>query len=334
MTSSRRATIRDVAAAAGVSKSLVSLVFSGGRVGDERRERVLAAADRLGFRPNYAARSLAATDGGFTGILVSDLHHPALGEIVDAARAELAASGRSALLTAATMPGDGGAAGLDRRTLHVFGDLRPRSILVVGSVPEMGALAEIAPGVPLVVASAVADTTDPVATVRTDDDAGMRLVVDHLVARGHRRIAHVGGRGGIVAARRADAYRNAMAAHGLAAEARVEGSDFTEAAGFAAGRALCADERRPTAVACVNDQAAVGVLAAADDAGARFAVAGYDDSPIARLRQVSLTSVDPHAAEIGRAAARCIVDAEEGRAPVARETLVDPVLVARASTAS
>ncbi|WP_156761715.1 LacI family DNA-binding transcriptional regulator [Microbacterium karelineae] len=332
MSPSRRATIRDVAAEAGVSKSLVSLVFSGGRVSDDRRARVLAAAERLGFRPNYAARSLAATDGGFTGILVADLHHPALGEIVDAARVELARSGRSALLTAATMPGDDGSAGLDRRTLHVFGDLRPRSIIVIGSVPDAGAIAESAPGIPIVVASAVADAADPVATVRSDDEAGMRLVVDHLVERGHARIAHVGGRGGIVAERRAAAYAAAMTAHGLGDQVRVADAGFSESAGYAAGRALCADP--PTAIACVNDAAAVGVLAAADDAGARIAVAGYDDSPIARLRQVSLTSVDPHAAEIGRAAARRAIDAEEGRAPIARETLVEPALVVRASTAA
>jgi DNA-binding LacI/PurR family transcriptional regulator len=82
----------------------------------------------------------------------------------------------------------------------------------------------------------------------------------------------------------------------------------------------------------VNDLAAVGVLAAADDYPSAVAVTGYDNSSVAQLRRVSLTSVDPHNAEIGVQAARRILEAEEGLAAAEPETLVPPALVPRAST--
>lgn len=330
-----RPTIRDVAKEAGVSKSLVSLVYSNdSKVSDERRQRVLEAASRLGFRPNLTARSLAAASGDFTGILVADLHNPVFAEIVDAARAELSRKGRVALLTSAMLPGPDGTPELDRRALAVFGDLRPRSILVLGSVPDMGELDVIRPRIPVVIASAIADHLTVAATVRSDDTAGMRLVVAHLVERGHRRIAHIGGRGGIVAERRVAAYAEAMAAHGLASEIRVEPSDYSERGGYTATRSLLEQRPATTAVAAVNDLAAVGALAAIAEAAPAIpvAVTGYDNSFIAQLPQVSLTSVDPHNAEIGVQAAHRVIEAEEDRASAGPETLVAPSLVVRGST--
>lgn len=330
MAEARRPTIRDVAAAAGVSKSLVSLHYSGGGVSEERRARIVEAAERLGFRPNLTARALSASDGGFTGVLVADLGHSVFAEVVDAARAALARSGRAALLTSAMLPDADGVPRLDERALAIFGDLRPRSVLVVGSIPDLPALAGLVSGTPIVVASAASEGADVAATVRSDDVAGIRMAVDHLVSRGHRRIAHIGGRGGAVATRRAEAFAAALSAHGL--EAQVAPSDFTEEGGHAAARSLLAEGRQaPTAVVAANDLAAVGALAAATATGAALAVTGYDDSRIARLPQVSLTSVDPRNAEIGAAAAERILAVEAGTEPPA-ETLVAPRLVVRSTT--
>lgn len=329
---SRRPTIRDVAAAAGVSKSLVSLLYAGGSVGPERRERILAVADRLGFRPNLTARALSSADGGFTGVLVADLHNSVFAEVVDAARAELARHGRSALLTSAIMPDPDGVPRLDERALAVFHDLRPRSILVVGSIPDLAALTEIIAGTPLVVASAVGEHVPVAATVRSDDGAGIRLAVEHLLKQGHRRIAHIGGRGGVVAERRLETYLAAVVEHGL--EPLVAPADFTERAGYTATRELLETDgrARPTGIVAANDLAAVGALAAASAAGAAMAVTGYDDSQVARLPQVGLTSVDPRNAEIGAAAAGCVIEVESGAAPKQPETLIAPRLVVRAST--
>ncbi|HLS92436.1 MAG TPA: LacI family DNA-binding transcriptional regulator [Microbacterium sp.] len=326
-----RPTIRDVAAHAGVSKSLVSLLFSGGSVSAERRERILASARELGYRPNLTARTLSASDGGFTGILVADLHNTVFAEVVDAARAELSHEGRAALLTSALLRDPDGEPRLDERALEIFRDLRPRSVLVVGSIPDLPALVDLIEGTPLVVASAVAEGLAPAATVHSDEQAGMALAVSHLVERGHSRIAHVGGRGGEVAVRRERAYARAMADSGLGDAARVAPSDYTERGGYRAAAALLDQADPPTGVVAVNDMAAIGVLAAAAERGVRLAVTGYDNTALSALRQIDLTSVDPRNAEIGAQAARRIIQAEDG-GDDAGEILVAPRLVARAST--
>lgn len=328
----KRPTIRDVATAAGVSKSLVSLVFSDSSgVSADRRQRVLAAADALGYRPNWLARALAADDGNFVGILVADTHNPLFMEIVDAARIELAARGQYGLLTSAVLPPrEGDPPRLDERILSAFGDLRPRSVLIVGSVPDMPVLSRLAYGVPIVVASAIAENLPMAVSVRSDDAVGMDLVIAHLVERGHRRIAHLGGQGGPVAAERASSYVEAMRRHGLADEICIEPAEFTESSGFRAADALLRSAHPPTAIAAMNDLTAIGAQTAIDERAAATSVAltGYDNTFLAANSRISLTSVNSDNAEIGRRAAHAL---DEPNAP-GRQILVTPTLVVRASS--
>lgn len=328
----KRPTIRDVANAAGVSKSLVSLVYANpSSVSPERTRRVLDAAEELGFRPNVVARSLAGNDGNFIGVLVADLHNPVFADIVDAARRELARVGEVSLMTSATLPGGASRRELDDRLLALFRDLRPRGILIVGSVPDMPAVAALAASSRIVVASAIADSLPTACTVRGDDVAGMRLVVDHLVGLGHRDIAHIGGQGGLVAQARARAYEAAMTAHGLEGLIRVESADYSENGGHAAAGRLLASGAPPTAITAVNDLAAVGALAAAGEHGRRVSVTGYDDTFLASLRQISLTTIDPGNAAIGTRAAE-ILSADADPDPQGVETLIPPALRVRSST--
>jgi hypothetical protein len=104
-----KATMRDVAEEAGVSKALVSLVYrTPEKVSPERRAWVLEAAERLGFRPNWVASSLSARESSFTAILVSNMHNPVFGTVVDSARATLAEAGRYGLMSSAVIPGPDG----------------------------------------------------------------------------------------------------------------------------------------------------------------------------------------------------------------------------------
>lgn len=324
---SRRPTIRDVAAAAGVSKSLVSLVFATPEsVSDERRARVLEAAERLGFRPNQAARSLAASHGRFVGVLAADSRNPVFADVIDAAREAFSERGVLALVTTA-MSGAPDHLHFDRRGLELFGDMRPSGVLVVGSVPAMGDLASIAPGRPIVVASAIATDLPAASTVRDDDAMGVRLLVEHLVGLGHRRILHIGGRGGPIAAERADAYRAAMREHGLADQVRIEPAGYAAEDGRAAMERALGRGDPATAAIAVNDLAAVGVLTALRAAGRTMAVTGYDNTYLAGLEPISLTSIDPHSADIGAMAARMLLDGGTGT-----EILVRPSIVVRRST--
>ncbi|MFL6104588.1 MAG: LacI family DNA-binding transcriptional regulator [Actinomycetes bacterium] len=329
----RRPTIRDVAERAGVSKSLVSLVMRGEPlVRDDKRRRVQQAAAELGYRTNLAARSLSAVRSGTVGVLAADLRNPWSMDIVEAVGQALVEARLATLLTSAVLPS--GAADQPRLDVGVIGalrDLRVDGLLVVGSVPDGARLAEVVGDLPVVVVGARADA------VRSNDAAGVELVVDHLVERGHRRIAHLGGAGGAVAAERAAGYRTAMARHGLAGEIVVQACDFSEDGGYTAAAALLDGGRPVTALAAVNDLAAVGALSAAADAGldlpAGLAVTGYDDTFLAELRQISLTSVNPDSAGMGELAARRLLERIASPDRPGVEHLVAPRLVIRASSA-
>lgn len=349
----RPPTIRDVAREAGVSKSLVSLVFNGSdSVSEERRTRVLDAADALGYRPNLVAQSLSAGRRDIVGILVSNLSNPVFAEIVGAIKARLSAAGQRTMIVTAQVEDGSGDPVLDRDNLDVLRDLRPAGLVTVGTVPDFSELADLTASIPTVVASAIDATPDTVATVRTDDAAGIRLVVDHLVDQGLTRIVFVGGRGGTVSASRELAFHEAMSRRGLGASGAVQRAGFTAAGARRAVREILADGPAPEAVVAVNDLVAVGVITALEDAGisvpADCRVTGYDDSSLASIPRISLTSVDPMNRRIGQEAADALLEAlnvpcDDGGAPASatgqrpeatmRTLLIPPSLVVRGSTA-
>jgi DNA-binding LacI/PurR family transcriptional regulator len=260
---------------------------------------------------------------------MADLHSPPFAQLVDVARSELRKRKRLALMTAAHTVADE-RSGLDAETLGFFGDLRPRSLIVVGSAPDMSSIAPIVESLPAVLAGGIDDALPFAATVRSDDLAGMRLLVEHLRERGHTRIAHVGGSGGPIGASRARAYVRAMREAGLETEVLVEAADFTEAGGHEAARRLLEHHRPPTAITSINDLAAVGALAAARATG--VAVAGYGDTAVADFRLTQLTTVRAHNGEIGRRAVEALLTAEDDPGLPHTEVLVRPSLVVRATT--
>lgn len=336
----RPPTIRDVAREAAVSKSLVSLVFNGGEnVSDERRLRVLHAADRLGYRPNLVAQSLSAGRRDFVAILVSNLHNPLFAEIVGAAKAELAEAGRRTMIVSAQVDDGGGSAMLDQDNIAMLRDLRPSGLITVGTIPGFAELTELAATIPTVVASAIDATPEVVATVRSDDNAGVDLVVAHLAAQGINRIALVGGEGGTVSASRAAAFTESISRRGLAAASWVETADFTEAGARRAVERMLAQGRRPEAIIAVNDLSAIGAITALEAAGIAVPggcrVAGYDDTSLAAIPRISLTSVAPGNRRIGRDAATALLTALESDAPDrGLEVLIGPRLVVRGSTST
>lgn len=340
----RAPTIRDVAREAEVSKSLVSLVFNGGEnVSEERRLRVLHAADRLGYRPNLVAQSLSAGRRDVVAILVSNLHNPLFAEIVGAAKAQLAEAGRRTMIVSAQVDDGDGAAVLDQDNIAMLRDLRPSGLIAVGTIPGFAELAAFAASIPTVVASAIDATPDVVATVRSDDNAGIDLVVAHLVDQGVTRIALVGGRGGTVSASRAAAFTVSIARRGLAAQSWVESADFTEAGAHRAVQRMLAEQRLPEAIIAVNDLSAIGAITALEAAGvlvpAGCRVTGYDDTSLAAIPRISLTSVDPDNRRIGLDAAAALLaeldtsaDADPDVPDRGREVLITPRLVVRGSS--
>ncbi|MFD3422682.1 LacI family DNA-binding transcriptional regulator [Streptomyces decoyicus] len=346
----RPPTIRGVAERAGVSKSLVSLVLQGSaRVSDAKRQAVLEAIEELGYRPNAAARSLVARRTHTVGVLLNDMRNPWFVEVLDGLNSLLQAHGLRMLMA------DGR---LDRRAgqdfARTFQELRVDGIVVVGTLPDTDGLAEVAERLPTVIAGNHEPRLPRVDLVANDDERGARLATEHLIGLGHRRIAHIAGQG-LVGELRRRGFESAVRAHGLAASAVVENGDGTEEGGYRAAVRLLNPSRgsgrsvadrpvadrpvgeRPTAVFAFNDISGVGALSAAQELGlevpADLSLVGYDNTYLARIRHLWLNSVNNASHEVGRRAARCLLDRMERPDAPAGQQLVAPELEIRGSTA-
>ncbi|CAL9649188.1 HTH-type transcriptional repressor CytR [Streptomyces sp. enrichment culture] len=327
----RPPTIRDVAERAGVSKSLVSLVLRGSdRVRPEKREAVLRAARELGYRPNAAARSLSERRTHTVGVLLNDLRNPWFVDLLDGLNSLLHASGLRMLLADAR---------LNRRTgqdpADPFLELGVDGLVVVGTLPDPAGLEAVAERMPVVLAGARDPVPPGVDVVAGDDERGARLVTEHLIGLGHRRIAHIAGYGAVGELRRRS-FEATMRHHGLADRAVVEAGDMTEEGGYRATVRLLNRPDRPTAVFAVNDIACVGALSAAGELGLRVprdvSVAGYDNTSVSRLRHLWLTTVDNASHEVGRRAARLLLDRLEAPGGAGELHLVAPALEIRGTS--
>ncbi|MGH3322005.1 MAG: LacI family DNA-binding transcriptional regulator [Streptosporangiaceae bacterium] len=329
---SGKPTIRNVAAHAGVSKSLVSLVLRGSpHVSEKRREAVLQAARELGYRPNAVARSLVEGRTRLVGALVADLHNPFFAEFLDGLQETLYQDGLRLLLGSGRWN-----ATFELEAIDAFLELRVDGLVLLSVVPDSKALARTTLGVPTVVVGEFDAGLQRVDIVVDDDTLGAQLAVDHLVELGHRRIAHIEGAPSATARTRREGYVTAMRRHGFDRHILVEPGDFTEEGGRHAAHALLASRRPPTAVFAPNDLGAVGTLSAAVELGLsvpdNVSVVGYDNTHLAAIRHVSLTTVNQPRREMGRTAARLLAAriAEPNRPP--RRTLVVPHLVVRSTT--
>lgn len=284
-----RARLQDVADRAGVSTATVSLVLRG-RPGpsEPTRQRVRAAAEELGYRADRAASLLARRRSRLVGVVL-DVTSPYHGELAARLDEEAADRGLELVLVTTT------ARRSEAEALETVRDSRCEAVVLLGPGLSAERLADLDAACPVVALGRDlgAGRGD---SVLVDDRAVMELAVAHLAERGHRRLAHVdGGRGQISAARRR-AFRAAVRARpSLGGEVLTGGT--TEEAGMAAGAELAARPavERPTAVVAFNDRAALGIREAALRAGVAvpddLALVGIDDSPLARLATVSLTSV-------------------------------------------
>ncbi|MGB6181754.1 MAG: LacI family DNA-binding transcriptional regulator [Rhodococcus sp. (in: high G+C Gram-positive bacteria)] len=319
--------MNDVAALAGVSRTLVSFVMSGKPgASEDTRERVLAAARELDYRPDNAARLLARGRSRTLGVLV-DVGQPFQADLVSHIYPVAEAAGYEVLLSASA-PGRDEAKAIEALLGH-----RCEGLILLGpsSTPAyVAALEERA--VTVVVAREM--PVAPYDVVRTADDIGVREAVEHLLALGHSDIHHVDGGTDPGATERRRSFLATMAHHGLTGV--IWPGAHTEAAGMAAAHRMIAERRLPTGVVAGNDLCAIGVMDVLDRAGIAVpgdvSVIGYDDSELAHLSRIDLTTVRQDAEGLAAAAVRFAVARLENDDAEPTELVVDPRLVVRGST--
>jgi DNA-binding LacI/PurR family transcriptional regulator len=323
-----RPTLEDVAAHAGVSRALVSLVLRGStRVSAESRRKVRAAAADLGYRPNVMARNLASRRSRTVGLLLNDLHNPWFAEVSEGIEHVAGENDYRVLISSGR-----GRPKSEEEALESFLELRADGIILAG--PRLGAssVERAAREVPIVVVGRTMRTRQ-VDTVVNDDRLGAKLVVRHLADLGHRAIAHIDGGSGAGARPRRRGYEDSMRALGLADEIRVLHGDFTDVAGVEAAQRLLHSGDVPTAIFAGNDLAAAGVLDRLEDAGLRIpedvSLVGYDNTFLAALHHMSLTTVDQPREAMGLLAMTALLERIEDRRADPVRHVVPPSLVVR-----
>jgi len=300
-----RPTIHDVASRAGTSKSLVSLALSGSpKVSAKSRVRIEQAAAELGYRPNAAARSLSVRRSRTIGVLILDLHNPVFAEILDGVQTEVRQHGFSTMLVTG-----GENPTLEQAEIETLREFQVEGLILISHRLPTDVLRSIAVDVPTVVVTRDDIVGPGMDTVSNDDVAGARLAIDHLVGLGHTRIVYLSGGDNPVSHLRATGYAGAMTAHGLADHIQIVPGGLTEATGYRAAEAALALE--PTALFVANDIAAIGAIAAAENAGLRvpedISVIGYDGISLGALRRINLTTIGQPLTELGRRAAERIL---------------------------
>ncbi|RME60361.1 MAG: LacI family transcriptional regulator [Caldilineae bacterium] len=323
--------IRTIAEKAGVSPSTVSRALRDDpRISEETRQLVQTLAQEMGYVPSQVARSLVLRRTHTLGVVVTTVADPYVSQVMSGIEQASQEAGFTVLL--ATSHGSA------EQELHAIDTLRQREVdglLVVSS--RAGELySSLLPRweQPLVMINSPRQTGGNYYSVRTDTARGASLATDHLLALGHTRIAYIGGPPtGHSSVQRRAGYLAALRAGGAPIDHRL----------LLPGSGEADDGRRAlpwlmdlgaTGVVCYNDLTALGVLAAAWDAGMsvpeELSIVGIDNLAVGRLVRPQLTTVDQQASALGQEAVKLALAAIDGQQP--EDVVLESQLVVRAST--
>ena len=312
------ATIVDIARAAGVSKSTVSLVLNGDkRVKPETRANVEAAIDRLGYVYNRGAANLRGATSSLIGLVINDLTNPFF--------AELAAGIEDALFKLGLVPILANTNESPDRQTQVLQSLREHGVAGIIMCPARGTdtwtlVHQLPRSIPVVLTTRRILGV-PLPYVGADNSSGARQAVAHLVGLGHRRIGFLGGDAKMTTHQdRAAGWRDALIEAGISID---DGLVFpgapTRRGGFEAMEGALAMPRPPSAVLCYNDIVAIGATRALINrgmmAGKDMAIIGFDDIAEAQDNAPPLTTVSADTKHLGARCAESLLSLIRGEDP-------------------
>ncbi|MGD9483098.1 LacI family DNA-binding transcriptional regulator [Streptomyces sp. TRM70308] len=315
--------IKDVAARARVSVATVSRVLNGHpAVRPGTRERVRAAIDELGYRPNGVARSLRTDHTSTLGLVVSDVLNPFFTALARAVEDEARAHGYSVVFGNADEQ-----SALQDHHVRTLLERRIDGLLVSPTADSASLVTEVAgSGVPMVFVDRWIAGCPQVPVVRTDGRAAIAALVDHLHRLGHRRLAVITGPATTTTGNeRAEAFLGALAAHGLPAPAHYrEEGDFQAGSGRRATARFLDLPEPPEAIFATDNLMALGAMDEIRARGLRVpddvALAAFDDIPWFLHTDPPVTAIAQPTEALGHGAVRALIDLIEGR-PAASLTL-------------
>ncbi len=332
----KRATIADVAAKAGVSRSAVSKVLRNAYgISEQMRASVEQAMAELNYRPQIAARGLRGRTYTL-GVVMPDMRNPFFPDILDGVWGAIEGTQYQPLM--AVRPP---AHRTEQALIETMLDHKIDGFVLIAPIIGHDELWKLTTTVPIVMLGRH-ETGGAFDTVNNDDEEGAFLAVSHLIGQGHRRIAFFSFEPPEDSAVNPVVYRQrgyirAMQANGLdnylqIIKTRSGGSDQEDRQ---LARHVLGAPSRPTAMFCWHDTVAINVMAEAQEMGLRvpqdLAVVGYDNFHLSALPQIALTSVDQDPHGLGAAAAEQLIERIEGRTdPVHHVT--KPTLVVRRSS--
>jgi DNA-binding LacI/PurR family transcriptional regulator len=321
----RRVVLADVARLAGTSEATASRALKDDpRIGEATRAAVRAAATKLGYVPNAAARSLRARRTHILGLILDDLADPVHGKV--AAGFEEAAASRGYAVFMMTGLHD---TEREQRALTVLAEHRADGVALASCVSDPSDVFRRLPQDRVVFAQpdypALADGAEPPThgVLRSDDTAGFAAMIDHVVERGYRRIAYVGPGNGASDALRRAAASEALERHRLGPLRFLDSGPNGWRDASMAAEQLAGDP--PEAVLCYDDKLALSLLDALHatrlEVPRDMALIGFDGIPAARQSRPRLTTVDVPSVDIGRRAVEMLIGSIRDGGPAASQVV-------------
>lgn len=329
------ATIQDVARDAGVSTATVSRVLSAPElVADATRARVTASVERLGYQPNFAAKSLRTLKTEKILVTVPDISNPFFSQVIRGVEEAARTAGYSVLLGDTRHEAD-------REEEYAAMLLRREAdglIFLGHRLPEALAAMVATRGVRTPIVNGCEYSSDlGVSGAHIDNARAAAEAMEHLYGLGHRRVGVITGPLASPLSRdRLEGVRASAKAHGQAAGLMVVAGDFSIDSGLREATALLAADR-PSAIFCFSDEMAMGALEAIRRAGLScpedVSLVGFDDIRFAEFLNPPLTTVSQPMDRIGHEVVRLLLDILSGKAEVLEHVTLPHRLVVRGSTA-